>query len=92
MVLIPLIETLKQIYLKNKIIITTGTQTKELLKNKMDNYKNVNVETYKQNEFLERVKSSYLFMTAPGLTTICEVINMKKASYFTSTRKSKSIL
>ena len=44
----------------------------------MDNYKNVNVETYKQNEFLERVKSSYLFMTAPGLTTICEVINMKK--------------
>ena len=56
MILIPLIETLKQIYLKNKIIITTGTQTKELLKNKMDNYKNVNVETYKQNEFLERVK------------------------------------
>ena len=32
MVLIPLIETLKQIYLKNKIIITTGTQTKRIIK------------------------------------------------------------
>lgn len=67
-VLIPLLELLKS----KKIYVTTSSSSKEILKEHLHNFKNVEVVTLEQGIFLNYVKNCELFFTSPGLTTIIE--------------------
>lgn len=67
-VLIPLLELLKN----KKVYITTSSSSKEILKEYLYKFKNVDIITLEQNLFLKYIKDCELFFTSPGLTTIIE--------------------
>jgi len=67
-VLIPLLELLKN----KKVYITTSSSSKQVLKEYLYKFKNVEVLTLEQNLFLKYIKDCELFFTSPGLTTIIE--------------------
>ncbi len=67
-VLIPLLELLKN----KKVYITTSSSSKEILKEYLYKFKNVDIITLEQNLFFKYIKDCEMFFTSPGLTTIIE--------------------
>ena len=68
---------------KNKrIIITTSSKSLDAVSKKLENYRNVKVKVYKQEEFLKIVKNVQTFFTSPGLTTILEASSIRDNAIF----------
>lgn len=63
-----------------KIYITCGTEAERNLKRLLSMYPSVKICTLTQNNFIEKIKYSKLFITSPGLTTILETLNLQKPS------------
>ena len=72
----PLIEILNRLQ-KMKVYVTCGSNACDKIKEIL-NYDNLEVTTLNQQEFLKKVKSSKLFFTSPGLTTIVETLPFEK--------------
>lgn len=77
-VLIPLLELLKS----KKVYITTSSSSREMLKEYLHSFKNVEVVTLEQNLFLKYIKDCELFFTSPGLTTIIESSILREDAIF----------
>lgn len=73
----PLIECLKYKYKDKNIILTCGNKAKKSLEKALKEY-NIGVETFKQEEFINKVGKCFLFFTSPGLTTLLEIANLDK--------------
>lgn len=73
----PLIECLKYKYKDKNIILTCGNKAKKSLEKALKEY-NIKVETFKQEEFINKVGECFLFFTSPGLTTLLEIANLDK--------------
>ena len=79
-VLIPVVNVFNK--LNKKVIISGGSNAKKsilkIFKRYNINMNNIKVETLIQEEFLNSVKNSTLFLTSPGLTTIYETSSLNK--------------
>jgi len=93
----PLIEVLKS--LNKEIIITCGKAAQSDVKSVVDS--NVTVTTFSQDSFLKKAFSASLFFSAPGLTTIVELLQgstpiillpSQNLSQFYNTRYAKTVL
>jgi len=70
----PLLDILKQQY--DEIIVTCGKKAQTNLKRKIG--LEADITSFSQTEFLEKMYSSKLFFTSPGLTTIVETLQYNK--------------
>lgn len=79
-VLVNILKGLKLYYSMNSIVVTCGKNAQGTIKNilKLTEFENVEVETFKQNQFSSIVKNCKLFLTSPGMTTIYETCSYNK--------------
>lgn len=73
----PLIECLKFKYKNKNIILTCGNTAKKSLENALEKY-NISIATFRQEDFINKIISCFLFFTSPGLTTLLEIANLDK--------------